>query len=454
MSIQPDSSLNSRLTRVVDQLLRFRWLIASFYLVAFALLEMADQWVQTGTLTLTPFRLVKFLLFAILVPVAFLVLIQSLVRLNVTRQKQVVAESNLENSLADLLSSAADAGSFSIRLKNFFQANFTPLQVSVILSALPQGSEEEREQDPLLELLSTPDCSSQSFLIHEQQPENLHHFFLLPAAPASSGFHRYCLPIGTSSSPLGMVFLDLPHDSSYSSAQIRFFKKLAKIISVYYSNLQLAAQLKSQKVLHETELQHISQNLHDSLGQSIGFIRLKMEQIRHDFPDRRYPGISQDLDRVQSVTEEAYEQVRGLLAELHPNSYVDLRTTLNAQTATLAERAGFHYSLKETGQPHPLPPLVKRQLFFILREALINVEKHARANQVDVLIAWEESNCFLSIQDDGVGFTPTETPLPDHYGLVIMQERAQDISASFHLESSPGNGTRIALVVPLSPNLL
>jgi len=178
-----------------------------------------------------------------------------------------------------------------------------------------------------------------------------------------------------------------------------------------------------------------------------------MEEIQHDFSARRYADLAEELDRVQAVTEEAYQQVRGILAELHPNSAIDLTTALSTQAALNAQRAGFEFLLEEIGEPRPLPPLVKQQLIYIFREALNNIEKHAHSCRVELSIEWAATSCKVSLKDDGVGFTPTDLPIPDHYGLFIMQERAQDISARFTLESSPGNGTQITLIVPLTQNI-
>ena len=94
-----------------------------------------------------------------------------------------------------------------------------------------------------------------------------------------------------------------------------------------------------------------------------------------------------------------------------------------------------------------MPSNVKIGFYRIVQEALNNIQKHARAAQVDIQLGERSGpdGCTLielTIHDNGIGFDPHKTSA-DHFGLGIMEERAQSIGAQYVLESHAGQGTTI-----------
>jgi signal transduction histidine kinase len=92
-----------------------------------------------------------------------------------------------------------------------------------------------------------------------------------------------------------------------------------------------------------------------------------------------------------------------------------------------------------------MPPNVKIAFYRIAQEGLNNIAKHARASQVTIRLFEGQQGVQMEIRDDGIGFTPGNSS-PEHFGLGIMEERAQSIGASYHMESKPGAGTHICVV--------
>ena len=79
------------------------------------------------------------------------------------------------------------------------------------------------------------------------------------------------------------------------------------------------------------------------------------------------------------------------------------------------------------------------------------MEKHADAGQVNINLTWEEDVLTVSLSDDGVGFDPEGVRSGPHFGLAIMQERAQEINGQFTLTSCPDMGTELVLRLPVLP---
>ena len=89
-----------------------------------------------------------------------------------------------------------------------------------------------------------------------------------------------------------------------------------------------------------------------------------------------------------------------------------------------------------------------RQLFYIFREALSNIEKHAEASQVFIKMIWAEDRFSLVVLDDGCGIEAANIQNDSHYGLKFMRERAELLNGSISIDSEVGAGTNITISVP------
>jgi len=96
-----------------------------------------------------------------------------------------------------------------------------------------------------------------------------------------------------------------------------------------------------------------------------------------------------------------------------------------------------------------VPAPVSTQVVHIVREALHNVHKHARASLVQVLLDYHDGKACFSVQDDGCGFDPNQINGDDHLGLLIMQTRAERCGGRLEVHSEIGKGTRLSLHIPL-----
>ncbi len=201
----------------------------------------------------------------------------------------------------------------------------------------------------------------------------------------------------------------------------------------------------------ERERARIARNLHDSLGHNLGYLHLKLDQLAGSDALGEMTGLRGELAQMREVANAAYETVRGMLAASLPSYSSDLAAALLVQARSVGQRGGFQVQLTSEGQPRTLPPIVQQQLLYLFQEALINVEKHANAHQVDISLVWSEDALTITLSDDGCGFE-TGTPRRDtHFGLAIMQERAQEISGQLSITSYPDIGTELTLRLPLAP---
>jgi len=155
--------------------------------------------------------------------------------------------------------------------------------------------------------------------------------------------------------------------------------------------------------------------------------------------------------QMRNVANKAYELVRNMLAAARPSNSADLARALLAQTKSVGTRAFFKVQLTSAGRVSPLSPVVQQQVLYIFHEALNNVEKHANAQAVNINVTWLEETLLITFSDDGCGFETDALQTEGHFGLMIMQERAEEINGHLSLTSNSGTGTKITLRVPLVP---
>jgi len=162
--------------------------------------------------------------------------------------------------------------------------------------------------------------------------------------------------------------------------------------------------------------------------------------------------LKSEASNMLNVANESYELIRGTLSVLRSGGLADPLTLFVQYANQVEERSAFNISVVSQGEPRPLSPNQVRQLFFVFREALSNIEKHASASQVAVEFTWEENALLLFIADNGHGIKLDDTRARNHYGLKFMQERILSLGGLLEIQSSNGNGTQISITLPYNNN--
>jgi signal transduction histidine kinase len=260
--------------------------------------------------------------------------------------------------------------------------------------------------------------------------------------------HRFDLLIARNDQLLGVIKLEYPLASAPSAAEVRALKSAAPVMALALEVAMLQKIAAAQAEANTTQRQSIAQNLHDSLAQNISYLRLKLDQLTGENAIHEIGVVLQELERMRATADEAYQQVRNTLDELNPIQGEDLSTVINKQAQAISSRAGFDLRTSRIGEPYPISSAIRQQMLYIVREALHNVEKHSRATEVTLQYCWLESEMIIKITDNGVGFNPRAVSSDGHYGLWIMQHRAQEIGGTVKILPTPEKGTEVTLWVP------
>jgi two-component system nitrate/nitrite sensor histidine kinase NarX len=202
-------------------------------------------------------------------------------------------------------------------------------------------------------------------------------------------------------------------------------------------------------VEERTSLAH---ELHDSLAQTLASLRFQVRMLEETLQDgKASDNLMLEAQRIHHGLDEAHDELRELI-----NSFrapLDQRGLVQA-LEKLVERFQQETDIPAFFQPDcikvDLDPSQEMQALRIVQESLANIRKHAKAHTVRVLLRCRAPGSYLIlVEDDGVGFegvSPKGNP-GEHIGLSIMEERARRIGGEFSIESEPGEGTRVELIV-------
>ena len=204
----------------------------------------------------------------------------------------------------------------------------------------------------------------------------------------------------------------------------------------------------------ESERRHIARELHDELGQALTAINFKLHAAR------QLAGAAalQTIDEGLQIVGRALTQVRDMSLALRPSVLDDLgleaafRWLLYEQV----QKHGLDVHLESDLGEKRLPHDIESACFRIGQHALTNVSRHAKARRVDMEVHLSEKELTMLIQDDGVGFDKAAAVGRSSdgatFGLLGMIECAQLLGGTLVIDSEPGQGTRIEVRFPLSPD--
>lgn len=210
----------------------------------------------------------------------------------------------------------------------------------------------------------------------------------------------------------------------------------------------------------EEERRRISRELHDTLGQDLTAFLMRLQALP-DWPEPglRVPSYPEQVNQLKDAVKDSIKRVQRLAWEMRPP---ELDTVgLPAALEQYVEEWGAQYGIEArfvhnfvAGAPR-LPETVETALYRVVQESLTNVQRHARAQSVSVILEKGKSTLTAIVEDDGRGFDIENDeqgkvrPVAATLGLLGMKERMELIGGTLTIESTPGQSTTIFARVPL-----
>lgn len=198
------------------------------------------------------------------------------------------------------------------------------------------------------------------------------------------------------------------------------------------------------------ERQRISRELHDRVLQLLSGARLRAESARRQLVDKQSE-LASELHLIEESIDKAIIEIRNLLTENQESREIQagsLERRLKQELDIFRARTGFKLDFQCAIGVENLPIAIEREMYFTLREGILNAVRHSRATELRLVVRATPQGWEAILRDNGVGFEPGATETSGHYGLRGMRERVRKIGGEIHFHSAPGKGTEIKITVP------
>lgn len=217
-------------------------------------------------------------------------------------------------------------------------------------------------------------------------------------------------------------------------------------------NARLQERLRSVAMLEERE--RIAREMHDSVGQVLGYVNTKAQAVRALLDANRVGEAQTQLVQLEQTARDLYTDLREAILSLRTATAPDrqLLSALDEYVRRFTELSGVETALEVEGGSarYVWSPTEEAHLVRIIQEALTNVRKHAAARRAVVRFATRDDTRVVTVEDDGLGIEATRasaTPATG-FGLATMRERAAEIGGTLTVRGRPEGGTVVEIVLP------
>lgn len=201
-------------------------------------------------------------------------------------------------------------------------------------------------------------------------------------------------------------------------------------------------------MFQEDEKKHLARELHDGINQLLVSSKCHLELLAHKLNDQT---LALHIEKSQHSLMTAISEVRRISHNLRPSSLDDigLEAALNTLLQDYRAHSDIETEIHFDTQPGKLKSEVATTLYRVVQESLNNIEKHAKAEKVTVILQQLGNQLQLMVRDDGLGFNANDANHKKGIGLRNMRERVEFIGGEFELMSEQGFGTEITVLLNL-----
>jgi len=201
----------------------------------------------------------------------------------------------------------------------------------------------------------------------------------------------------------------------------------------------------------EEERRRCSIMLHDEVGQSLTALKLELEMLEKGLGPLDSCA-RKSLDGIRKQVRFVAESTRTIAKSFHPAMLDELGfvPTLNWYIDNFVRGEGLDVEFEDAGFDTDLCASVSLALYRVAQEALTNVVRHAGASKVSISLTKGYPYVIMEIEDNGRGISKQKTKTKTRgLGLVSMRERVEYMGGTFHIQSSPGKGTKVRVRIPI-----
>lgn len=272
--------------------------------------------------------------------------------------------------------------------------------------------------------------------------------------PGDARFYQDCrrmvaVPLRHRGQLLGLYNLFFDSEAEVGADIQTVLRSIGELLGLALYNARLERETLRNTVMSERRF--LASEVHDSIAQSLAYVNMRLPLLQdamhaHDdaLSQKYFADVEQAMGSIQSNLREIMTNFR---AAMDPQG---LLHAVRGLVADFHQRAGFPLHLQCEAADLGLSVEQEVQVFHIIQEALANVCRHAQAQQAWLKLSHCGSHLDVRIEDDGRGVVALQADGSAHFGLDIMQERAQRLGGVVEVGLRSGGGTRVRLTVPLA----
>lgn len=256
-------------------------------------------------------------------------------------------------------------------------------------------------------------------------------------------------PVRVPSGAYGVLIGESDADTRYEQRHLHLLETIASVLAQAISNLSRDVRDRRMTLLEERNA--IARELHDSLAQSLSYMKIQLARLQAVLPDElSQSDVGQIARAIREGIDSAYRQLRELLTTFRTSVHArGLAATLEEAAEELSSRSEVQISIDNRIRRVRLTVNEELHIGQIVREALTNVVRHARASSALVTLSSNEREVTVTIEDDGRGIA-TESGGEHHYGLSIMRERSRSLGGRLEIRSNKPGSRIVVTFVPAS----
>jgi two-component system nitrate/nitrite sensor histidine kinase NarX len=276
---------------------------------------------------------------------------------------------------------------------------------------------------------------------------------------ASASNRCFATPLRVGQELIGEMCILRDEHTALGDNEKRALLLLSNSIAVAIQNAQLTEHARQQALERAKlgERERLASDLHDNLAQTLNHLNKQTEDLVDNLSMKEDQQIPEEIKDIRKNLDIALGQVRMAISadnvpvnQANQNYWQDLQQYVDQYSVD----NDIQVYLCD-GEPilARLGGIEQKQIFYILREALTNIKKHARATLVEISFEESSSGVSFKITDNGVGFDPRSKHGDHHLGLQIMKARAERTGGTLVIQSQAGQGTTILARFPNKPGI-
>lgn len=257
--------------------------------------------------------------------------------------------------------------------------------------------------------------------------------------------HRLlAVPLQRRGKVLGVYNLFFAEGAEPSPQVMALLRSVGELLGLALDNARLEAESVRTTVMQERQM--MAAEIHDSIAQTLTFVKMRLPLLQDAVAECDEAGALKYLTDVRQAVGEAHGSLREIVTQFRKR--IDprgLTHALETLVGRFRDRTGIRLEYASTGQPLSLSDEMQTEVFHIVQEALANIERHSQARHAWLTVEGGPVGFEIRIDDDGVGPRPADEQCDEgsHFGIGIMNERAQRVRGEFSIGARPEGGTRV-----------